>query len=108
MIQKLESLPIEVSTRGYALNVSWLYRSSKISCSFKGKKDLTDNEYLELEQAVGWIDDAISEYQSRREVLAESILIATSKLVNIRASAGFSLLKQCEGGKNIRARKHWN
>lgn len=63
------------------------------------KAELTEDEYNELEGAVGWFDDAVAEYQSHRDVIAESILIAMSTMVKTRAKAGHSLLAQYGKGK---------
>lgn len=90
-IELLQKVLTQIENDGRELAENFK-KSQAMVAHLEGKSTLDENEYHEYSAATGWIDDAIEEYQAHREVIAESILIAVSRMIETRASAGSNLI----------------
>lgn len=92
-IELLQKVLGDAQNRGREINKD--FKSALRSVKhLEGKTTLTEDEHFEYEGTVGWVEDAAAEYQSHREVVAESILIALSRMIETRANALADILNR--------------
>lgn len=90
-IELLQKILGEIRNKGNELSEA--YKEAEASLGRLMNKDsLTEDEMNEYSSMTGWVETAIEELQPQREVLAESILIALSKMIETRANAGADLI----------------